>query len=142
MTVDEFMNDLEGLGQELSQPQQLLLDISDNIIAGMKSRVPVRSGDLKRSITAIIEGDNRIVFTMLDYGVYLNYGVTPNVFKTTNRGSFLGVITDPYPAPGFGMGRGYQPPRRYGMKARVFYDESDITQQIGDSFLDEILVDF
>ena len=53
----------------------------------------------------------------------------------------FGGITNPQPAPGFGMGSGYRN-RAFGLPARKFYDELQITEYIGEQFLEDIIVDF
>jgi hypothetical protein len=81
---------------------------------------------------------------MLEYGLYQNYGVLPNYNRQSYHKPFLsdfGGITDPQPAPNFGMGSGYRN-RAFGLPARKFYDELIIQEYIGAQFLEEITIDF
>jgi hypothetical protein len=110
----------------------------------MKQNVPVDTGALKGSISWSFTGSNSIQFNMLEYGWYQNYGVLPNYNQASYHKPFLsdfGGITNPQPAPNFGMGSGYRN-RAFGLPARKFYDELIISEYIGSQFLEEITIDF
>ncbi len=143
-TVDDFILDLAQLGEALSDPQTLLAEIGDQVVVTMKQNVPVDTGALRGSISWSFTGSNSIQFNMLEYGWYQNYGVLPNYNQASYHKPFLsdfGGITNPQPAPNFGMGSGYRN-RAFGLPARKFYDELIISEYIGSQFLEEITIDF
>ena len=144
MTVDDFVMDLAQLGEALSDPQELLAEIGDQVVQTMKLNVPVDTGDLRASIQWSFNGSNSIEFKMLEYGLYQNYGVLPNYNRQSYHKPFLsdfGGITNPQRSPNFGMGSGYRN-RVFGLPARKFYDELIIQEYIGAQFLEEITIDF
>lgn len=144
MTVDDFIADLSSLGETLSNPQELLAELGDNMVTTIKTQVPVDTGNLRNSIRWGFNGVNAIELFMLDYGVFQNYGVMPNYNNSSYHKPFrndFGGITQPQPAPGFGIGGGYRN-RAFGLPARKFYDELQITEYIGEQFLEDIIVDF
>lgn len=143
-TVSQFVNELAQLGEALSDPQELLAEIGDQVVQTMKLNVPVDTGALRSSISWSFNGSNSIEFNMLEYGLYQNYGVLPNYNTQSYHKPFsndFGGITDPQPAPNFGMGSGYRN-RAFGLPARKFYDELIIQEYIGEQFLEEITIDF
>lgn len=128
MTVDDFIADLSELGQELSDPQQILTEIGSDITEEMRRRVPVDTGALKQSITYTING-NKIEFSMLYYGFFQNYGVrgqsdsfgatVPRALLTPSNGSF------------------YQFKKRaFGLPAQQFFNYDTITNEITDGIAD------
>ena len=148
MTLEEFVDDLGELAIELSEPQQLLLRIGGGIVEDMKSRVPVDTGYLRNNIRVSVTGNDTIVFSMPAYGAYQNYGVggtdggaiiSPGHNKPWRGGSLKQPfgITDPAIVGPFRYSS-----RRYGIPSRQFYDEGLLTTEIGEQFLDEIIVDF
>ena len=144
MTVDDFIADLAQLGETLSKPQELLAELGDNMVTTIKTQVPVDTGALRNSIRWGFSGVNSIDLFMLDYGVFQNYGVMPNYNTQSYHKPFMndfGTITNPQPAPGFGIGSGYSN-RAYGLPARKFYDELQIQEYIGEQFLEDIIVNF
>lgn len=143
-TVSEFVTDLALLGEALSDPQELLAEIGDQVVQTMKLNVPVDTGALKSSISWSFTGSHSIEFNMLEYGWYQNYGVLPNYNTASYHKPFMndfGGITNPQPAPNFGMGSGYRN-RAFGLPARKFYDELIIQEYIGSQFLEEITTNF
>jgi len=144
MTVDDFIGDLAALGETLSNPQELLAELGDNMVTTIKTQVPVDTGALRNSIRWGFVGENAIELSMLDYGLFQNYGVMPNYNSGSYHKPFMndfGTITQPQPAPNFGMGAGYQN-RAFGLPARKFYDELQIQEYIGEQFLEDIIVNF
>lgn len=144
MTVSEFVNDLAQLGEALSNPQELLAELGDNMVTTIKTQVPVDTGALRNSIQWAFTAENAIELRMLNYGVFQNYGVLPNYNPQSYHKPFMndfGTITQPQPAPGFGLGPGYQN-RAFGLPARKFYDELQIQEYIGAQFLEDITVNF
>lgn len=148
-TVNDFLDDLRELGETLQDPQQMLANMGDDIVEHMRRNVPVDTGALKSSIRWNFKGVNSIEFNMLEYGLYLNYGVKPDQFtrdpKMRRPGStdFMG-LRRPWAEPEFGvtMGSGYRAPREFGMMARQFFSKQQITEYIQEQFLEEIIIDF
>jgi len=141
LTMEELIADLSDLGQDLSQPQDWLSAIGDEIVEDMKRNVPVDTGALKGSIRWVFEGQSSIAFLMKDYGMYQNYGV---------KGTAGGYNPATYHKPFFNdfgsiqqpeFGTGYKH-RAFGLPARKFYDETDIGNEIGQTFISEIIEDF
>lgn len=93
MTVDEFIDELGGLGEEISNLEDDLLEIGLRIVNDMKARTPIDSGALRNSITSIVT-NNSIELTMLAYGMFQNYGV-----KGTVSGSADPVPPEVNPQP-------------------------------------------
>jgi|SaaInlV_125m_DNA_1040241.scaffolds.fasta_scaffold06044_3 hypothetical protein len=148
LTVDDFLDDLRGLGEALSDPQQMLANMGDDIVNHMRENVPVNTGNLKSSIRWSFKGSHSIEFNMLEYGLYLNYGVKPDQFTENPKARRPGVgdfraLRAPWAEPEFGvdMGSGYQN-RTFGMQARQFFSKEQITKYIQEQFLEEIIIDF
>jgi hypothetical protein len=144
MTVNDFISDLAQLGETLSNPQELLAELGDNMVTTIKTQVPVDTGALRNSIQWSFTSENAIQLQMLNYGVFQNYGVMPSYNPQSYHKPFMndfGTITQPMPAPGFGLGTGYQN-RAFGLPARKFYDELQIQEYIGAQFLEDITVNF
>ena len=74
MTVEDFINDLQGLGEQITNLENDLLEIGLRIVNDMRSRVPVDSGALRNSITSVVTS-NSLTISMLSYGMFQNYGV-------------------------------------------------------------------
>lgn len=74
MTIEEFENELDALGQNLQNSDALLLEIVSPILQMMKQRAPMATGKLKSSISAFVN-NGFIKFNMLYYGAFQNYGV-------------------------------------------------------------------
>tara|TARA_R110000803_G_C11708379_1_gene286532 strand:+ start:67 stop:468 length:402 start_codon:yes stop_codon:yes gene_type:complete len=133
MTVDQLVADLSTLGQELSDPQSILTEIAEPIVAEMKRTAPVDTGALRNSIGYQING-NDIEFTMLYYGMFQNYGVKGT---EDNRG---------LPVP-FGLlpprtGDRYSfTKRRFGLRPQTFFNYDTIINTITDGIA-EFTADF
>ena len=126
LTIDQLTAELGQLGDELSDPQTMLAQLGDDIVQSMKANVPVDTGALKGSIRWQTNGPNSISFEMLNYGIYQNYGVRPNA-SALSMSKFWG-----------NRFAGYQPPRTFGLPARKFFDENEINDLIGDTFIETI----
>ena len=133
LTQAELIAQLTQLGEDLSNPQDLLSEFASDRVEEMKRLAPVDNGDLRNSIGYQIEGSN-ITFRMLQYGYYQNYGVLPNQFTNNPKQFAGGQLRAPWAEPDFGvtMGRGYQLPRTFGMMARPFYSLEAINNEIID----------
>ena len=139
MTVDELTFELSQLGEALSNPQELLSELGDDIVQRMKANVPVDTGRLRNSIRWSFAGDG-LVISMLDYGEYQNYGVlpmmNPNPAKHKAFTNEFGTYKNPIPNPAGIYGRYSN--RQFGLPSRQFYDELQITESIGIEFLDSL----
>lgn len=137
MTVDDFIQDLNALGQELSDPQSILTEIGEQITSEMKRLAPVDSGALRNSITYTVTGDEMTI-NMLYYGAFQNYGVGGSSSSPTN-------LT---PVPAFGIIQPTSPPyyrfrtREFGLRAQPFFNMDTITNQITDAFTDAVTEQF
>ena len=122
MTVDDFISELSELGEELSNPQEILTELGIDITEAMRREVPVDTGALKQSIGYRVNG-NEIEFSMLYYGFFQNYGVS-------GQSDSLGQ-----PVP-FGLlpptnGSFYQFKRRqFGLRRQQFFNFDTITETI------------
>jgi|TARA_R110000851_G_scaffold246530_1_gene399181 hypothetical protein len=124
MTVDELVADLGMLGQELSDPQSLLTELAEPIVAEMKRRAPVDTGALRNSIGYTVNG-NQIEFDMLYYGMFQNYGV-----KGTQDSTALPV---PFGLLQPRVGNTYSfTKRRFGLRPQTFFNYDTITNTITD----------
>lgn len=143
MTPQELAAELGQLGEALSNPQELLSELGDDIVTRMKANVPTDTGALRNSIRWGFNGDTQIEFFMLDYGVFQNYGVLPNYNTRTVHKPFaseFGTYKQPIANPA-GI-YGVYSNRAFGLPSRQFYDELQITDFIGSQFLEDITVDF
>jgi len=132
MTVEEFEQELNDLGQELQTfGQAQLTDIVGQVVAQMQAKAPIQTGALKRSIQATINPDLSFSFFMLDYGFYQNYGVAGFDANQAITTPSFGLGPDSL-APRSGWGTEYaftdrrDPDKkynynRYGIKAKEFF---------------------
>ena len=133
MTVDDFIADLSALGQELSDPQDILSEIGSDITEEMRRLAPVDTGALKNSIGYTING-NQIEFKMLYYGFFQNYGVS-------GQSDSLGT-TVPFGLLEPSNGSFYQFKKRaFGLRRQQFFNYDTITNQITDGIA-EFTADF
>lgn len=135
MTVDDFIQDLNALGQELSDPQSILTEIGEQITSEMKRLAPVDSGALRNSITYTVTGDEMTI-NMLYYGAFQNYGVNGTSQRVARA------------VPAFGIVQPTSPPfyafksREFGLRAQPFFNMDTITNQITDAFADAVTEQF
>tara|TARA_R100000541_G_scaffold52706_1_gene60489 strand:- start:144 stop:545 length:402 start_codon:yes stop_codon:yes gene_type:complete len=122
MTVDDFIADLSALGEELSDPQEILTEIGTGITEEMKRLAPVDTGALRNSIGYIING-NQITFDMLFYGMFQNYGVSG-----TEDARGLPVPFGVLP-PSVGNTYAFKK-RRFGLRNQTFFNFDTITDTI------------
>jgi|TARA_R110000824_G_scaffold215568_3_gene402053 hypothetical protein len=122
MTVDEFILDLNALGEELSDPQNILTEIGTGITVEMKRLAPVDTGALRNSIGYQING-NQITFDMLYYGMFQNYGVSGTEDSTGLPVPF-GVLP-----PRVGNTYSFTK-RRFGLRNQTFFNYDQIIDTI------------
>ena len=130
MTVDELVADLGMLGQELSDPQSLLTEIAEPIVAEMKRRAPVDTGALRNSIGYEING-TELSFDMLYYGMFQNYGV-----KGTEDSRGLPVPFGLLP-PRVGNTYSFRK-RRFGLRNQTFFNYDTIIDTIAEGLGEQI----
>jgi len=135
MTIEDLMQDLDQFGQQLSQPEQLLTNIGQQLQEGMRAQAPVDTGALKNSIQYTVE-NNRLLFTMLLYGPFQNYGVNGTEDFTARQVQF-GVQPRPSNEPFYAFKK-----RRFGLRPQPFFDMTLITNTIAEQFADETINDF
>lgn len=92
MTVEEFTQRLEGLGQRATDLSDILTQIGTEITTAVRANAPEDTGALKRSIQFSVTPDS-LSLEMLNYGVFQNYGVggtksSPVSLKPTEGGIF------------------------------------------------------
>lgn len=116
----------EALKQTASQSgvttQQVLIQSANHILAEMEAKVPVKTGNLRHSLSIKVEGNSRVIIgpdpTMAPYGGYVEFGTkahtivpkTPHgvlVFYingkkiVTRKVNHPGTKPQPYVAPAF-----------------------------------------
>ena len=128
MTVEEFTAKLDGLGQQLSDPQSILTEVGTEIVNAMKAGAPVDTGALKNSISYTIN-DDTLSINMIYYGSFQNYGVKGTETGSPNPVQF-GVSPRPSSEPFFAFKT-----RRFGLNPRSFFNMDTITNQVAQAFL-------
>ena len=93
MTLDQFEEQLATTEQRLMNLTPVLTQIGNEMTAQLVTDAPMSDGggDLKASIRLEVQ-PNSFSVTMLDYGAYQNYGVTP-VQGSTSKDQYGGQIT-------------------------------------------------
>lgn len=139
-SIEDFENQLEGFGQSLTNLDDILLNVSGQIVAQIKSNAPVDQGNLKNSIQAVII-DNQIQIQMLAYGLFQNYGVDGMQQRVADPVPF-GIEPRPTTGDRFGFSGNYEmiggdlpiPARKsiyaYGIKPQRFFNLETITNYI------------
>lgn len=69
--------------------QRVLIEAANFILAEMEARVPVDSGDLRRSLRIKIEGDRIIIGPDTPYASYVEFGTKPHQIKPKKPGGVL-----------------------------------------------------
>lgn len=126
MSIEEFEDYLDNIGEDLRNSDAILLDIVSPILSMMKQRAPVATGKLKSSISAFVN-DGSVKFNMLYYGAYQNYGVGGSESSPTNLKEVPKFGIDQQPSSGsFYRFRN----RRFGLPAQQFFDIEQMTDYI------------
>jgi len=131
MTAADFIQDLNALGEELSDPQSILTEIGEQITSEIKRLAPVDTGALRNSISYTITG-NQILINMLYYGAFQNYGVNGTSQRGANAVEF-GVQPRPSSEPFYAFKT-----RQFGLRAQQFFNMDTITNQVADAFADAV----
>ena len=148
MTVDDFLQSMEGIGQTVSSPQDLFLRVAGEFVNELQSRAPVDQGTLKQSIQARVEEDS-ILLQMLAYGFFQNYGVAGTV---SNPGAF--GVENGAPTPRTGSTYSFNPENRmiggnlpfgarvnihkFGLRPKSFFSIEDITTRMAQRIQEEL----
>lgn len=74
LTIEQFEAQLQGLGEQLTNLDAILLEIAGRLVNQLKAGAPVNTGNLRNSIQALVES-NTLTIQMLMYGLFQNYGV-------------------------------------------------------------------
>lgn len=140
-SVNQLLNQLEGLGTRVGSLNLHLLEASLSIINEIKASAPDDTGALKNSIKAIAENNTLKIF-MLYYGPFQNYGV---IGSSNNRGvKQVPFGVNPRPSNGIsyafknvdtpvGGPLSYQARmtiRRRGLEPKDFFDINDIAKEL------------
>jgi hypothetical protein len=72
--VDDLMKQLEGFGEKVDSIDLVLLEIGSDLVNQLRDRAPVDTGDLKRSLKAVVENNTLRIF-MNYYGPFQAFGV-------------------------------------------------------------------
>ena len=126
MTPGELAAELGQLGDDLSNPQELLAEYADEVVENMKANVPVDTGTLRNSIRWGFTGDTQLEFYMREYGFFQNYGVGGSASSPINLVS----------VPAFGVVQPSSPPyyrfrtRRFGLPSQTFFNFDNIQNTI------------
>ena len=150
MTVEQFEAQLGDLGENLMNMQTILTEIAGRIVDDIKDAAPVNSGDLKRSIKAIVT-DTELQIAMLNYGVFQNYGVDGMSQSVANEVPQFGI--DPQPANGrkFGFSGDYtmiggdlpfgvrKKIYQLGVRPQPFFDIEDMSELITEYVANRLL---
>ena len=133
----DFFNALDQFGENIDNLDNYLLALGGQIVAELRANAPVDEGDLRNSITAIVENDT-LVLGMLTYGAFTNYGVR----GTEDQ---LGIEVPSGVTPPPFMGSTYQfKERRFGIRdyqtryGRTWIDWDALTQRVYDAVTNEI----
>lgn len=140
-SVEDFMRDLQGLGQRVGRMELHLLEVSGEILNEMIAEAPQDTGALKNSMKRYVE-NHRLRFTMLYYGPFQNYGV---IGSQSNRGVEpvqFGVLprptqgdkykfkNDPFPVGGKLPIAARWNIRKFGLEPKDFFDINVMKQRI------------
>ena len=132
MTVEEFANELEGLGQSITRLDDILLATGGRLVQQMKAAAPVDTGDLKNSIQAVVE-NNQLQIQMLVYGMFQNFGV-----KGTEDSLGITVPEGVSPIPRQGDKYSFQS-RRFGLPNQTFFNVDAMADTLAEAIAENIV---
>ena len=69
--------------------QQVLIQSANHILAEMEARVPVRSGELRRSLQIKVESDKVTIGPNTPYAGYVEFGTQPHEIRPKKTGGVL-----------------------------------------------------
>jgi len=135
--ISNFNAFQETAGEFVSDMDRELSTLATRIVDDMRQRAPVDSGDLRNSIKVNLDR-YQIIFSMLAYGPYQNYGVEGNSLKRAR------VVEDPAIGKKHKFGTQFKMIGgdlnygartniyKYGISAQPFYSIEDIQDQMVD----------
>ena len=141
VTMDELIQDILTWSDKIGNARYIAGELSqglDNIAYGIRQNAPQDTGALRNSIQLLAEESSEglsVVFSMLNYGYYQNYGVkgTDGVNSPFNSLSSTNINRQqPFglerPAIGpFSFGT-----RKSGIPATPFFNYQQVQQQVND----------
>lgn len=131
MTVEQFEQQLNQFGQEISNLDDVLLAAGGRLVEQMKALAPVDTGDLKNSIQAVVQ-DNTLQIQMLYYGMFQNFGV-----KGTQDN--LGVVVPEGVSPIPREGDKYSfKTRRFGIPNQTFFNVDSMADFVAQAVAENI----
>lgn len=71
--LEQILRKIEGVADE-AKLDELLGKAAATVEADAKKKAPKGDGDLRRSITSKVEGNEGIIYTPLEYAPYVEYG--------------------------------------------------------------------
>lgn len=74
MKPEQFEKRMKDAAREVSRPRKVLQDAALIVEGNAKRRSPVRTGNLRRSITNRVEDTEAFVGTNVEYAPYVHYG--------------------------------------------------------------------
>jgi hypothetical protein len=132
MTQEEFEKKIGEFGDEIEAINRLLLDIGGILVAKMKNKAPVDTGELKKSIRAEVS-NYTLQFKMLNYGSFQNYGVRGKSDKRGVKVEF-GVQPRPTNEPYYAFKK-----RRFGLTNRNFFNLNDMTDEVVEYLTEKLM---
>lgn len=132
-SIQEFEDMLSGFGESLNNLDLQLLNASGPIIDRMKKKSPVKTGALKKSISAVV-ANNTLTFNMLFYGPFQNFGVKGTEDNVAKEVEF-GVRPRPRSEPFYSFKK-----RRFGIIHRDFFNLNDITDEVANYLGEELII--
>lgn len=84
--IDEIIGEFHSAQQKAQDMRRTFSVIGDGIAKAARSYAPVRTGRLRRGITAKVSGNEAIISSTVPYGVYQHFGTkyvaaNPYMFK-------------------------------------------------------------
>jgi len=132
MTVEQFANELQGLGQSITRLDDVLLAAGGRLVEQLRAAAPVDTGDLKNSIQAVVE-NNQLQIQMLVYGMFQNYGV-----KGTEDSLGITVPEGVSPFPRSGDKYSFQT-RRFGLPNQTFFNVDAMADVVAEAVAQNII---
>jgi len=131
-STQDFENQLSQFGQGLNNLDLYLLQVAGPIVDRMKQRSPVDTGDLRNSIRAEVN-NNSLVFKMMFYGAFQNYGVRGT---QDNKGVPVefGIQPRPDKEPFYAFKN-----RRFGLNNRDFFNMNQISDEVANYLADRLI---
>lgn len=148
MTVEEFTQRLEGLGQRATDLSDILTQIGTEITTAVRANAPEDTGALKRSIQFSVTPDS-LSLEMLNYGVFQNYGVdgTKTASAKEIEPGIFGITQKRFKFKSLTIGGSLPFPVRRsiaerGLKPKSFFSIADLKEEVATRIEEEITQPF